>query len=250
MSDRRWADALPLLESIPPTSDEHGRALIAIAECYEMLLAQAGADDATGRREWVDRARRVLQPAITGPENRWPDPWSERQLELALRLARLSMTPGVEDAKYAETLLRAAWTGITAVSDFPAQREPIQTLLVGALLTQGKHRAAAELLVADASLDVPSAIAELARESPQSGDLQEIHAALLAESDTTGQWSESLDRWIDVERHSQRGGARWLRARRARINLLHRLDRGLEAEKLERLTQLLYPHDSHSEDPR
>jgi hypothetical protein len=83
--------------------------------------------------------------------------------------------------------------------------------------------------------------AAIAQASPDDGEVQESYAALLTQSDSPEHLRQALVRWTAVERRSRRGGERWLRARRARIELLNRLGEQAEAEKLVRLTRLLYP---------
>jgi len=83
--------------------------------------------------------------------------------------------------------------------------------------------------------------AELAEAAPDDGDLQERYAALLAASESTTELRDALARWREVEQRSRRGGPRWRRARQARIDLLTRLGEPEEADKLLRLTRLLYP---------
>jgi hypothetical protein len=83
--------------------------------------------------------------------------------------------------------------------------------------------------------------AALAAASPDDGRIQERYAALLAGSDSPLELRDALARWQQVESRSSRGEARWRRARRARIELLTRLGEPAEADKLLRLTRLLYP---------
>ncbi len=92
--------------------------------------------------------------------------------------------------------------------------------------------------------DRPAALAQyaaLAVQSPDDGKIQEGYAALLAASESPADLRQALARWQAVEARSRRGGPRWQRARRARIELLTRLGERAEAEKLVQLTRLLYP---------
>jgi hypothetical protein len=82
---------------------------------------------------------------------------------------------------------------------------------------------------------------ELAAQSPNDGEVQERWAALLAASNSPDDLRQAFAGWKQVERRSRPGGPRWRRARRARIELLTRLGDQAEADKLLRLTQLLYP---------
>ena len=83
--------------------------------------------------------------------------------------------------------------------------------------------------------------AALASQWPDDGTIQERYAALLADSDSSAELRQALARWQEVESRSRRGGPRWRRARKARIDLLTQLGDRNEAEKLSRLTRLLYP---------
>jgi hypothetical protein len=83
--------------------------------------------------------------------------------------------------------------------------------------------------------------AELTSASPNDGDLQERYAAVLADSNVPAELRDALARWHQVELRSSRGGPRWRRARQVRIDLLTRLGQADEADKLLRLTRLLYP---------
>ena len=55
---------------------------------------------------------------------------------------------------------------------------------------------------------------------------------------------EALRAWTTIEQRSRRGGDRWFRARRARLQLLIRLNRRTDAVKLLRLTRTLYPNSN------
>ncbi len=82
---------------------------------------------------------------------------------------------------------------------------------------------------------------QLAEKFPKEGTIQEAYAVLLSRSERPNQLQLAFDRWTEVERQCQQSGPRWKRARRARIEILQRLGKQTEAEKLERLTRLLYP---------
>ena len=90
-------------------------------------------------------------------------------------------------------------------------------------------------------------LAQLAAQSPDNGDIQERYAQLLAGSESVSEQRQALAAWAAVEQRSRPGGDRWQRARRARIELLHRIGDREEADKLLRLTRLLYPDWERSE---
>ncbi|MEX2306060.1 MAG: hypothetical protein WD738_00610 [Pirellulales bacterium] len=102
------------------------------------------------------------------------------------------------------------------------------------------YRAAAVAATGDRAAALAQ-YAALAAQSPDDGEIQERYAALLAAADAPAEWRQAHARWQNVESRSRRGGPRWRRARRARIELLSRLGDRAEAEKLVRLTRLLYP---------
>jgi hypothetical protein len=236
MSDRRWAEALDQLETISPEGENFDSALVAAVECFKRLLPDALSRK---RQELVARGRRFLQPAITGDDNRWPAEWTDLQLDIAVALAELHLMPDVEDTDYAERLLRAAWADVAAKTDEPLRRGTIRSALLHTLVEREDYQAAAELLRHDSPGESLAIIKRLAAASPEDGDLQETYAALLSDAETTARLGEALQRWTAVERRSRRGGSRWSRARRARGNVLRRLGRDDEADKLERLTELL-----------
>jgi hypothetical protein len=90
----------------------------------------------------------------------------------------------------------------------------------------------------------------LAAQHPNHADVQEQYAALLAESDVPADLRTALTQWQAVEVRSRRGGERWRRARAARIELLSRLGESAQAEKLTRLTRLLYPDWNANSQPK
>jgi hypothetical protein len=115
-----------------------------------------------------------------------------------------------------------------------------QELDAAQLARLDRHRAAALAATGDWA-GAATQYAALAAASPDDGDLQEKYATLLAQSDSPEHLRQALARWSAVETRSRRGGERWLRARRARIDLLTRLGDQNEAAKLVQLTKLLYP---------
>ncbi len=102
------------------------------------------------------------------------------------------------------------------------------------------YRAAAVAAVGDRAAALAQ-YAALVAESPDDAEVHERYATLLAASDSLPELRQSLAQWQTVEARSRRGGPRWRRARQARIELLARLGDKEEAEKLVRLTRLLYP---------
>jgi hypothetical protein len=103
-----------------------------------------------------------------------------------------------------------------------------------------RHRAAALAATGDWA-GAATQYAAIAAASPDDGEIQEKYAALLGQSDSQEHLRLALAQWSAVEKRSRRGGERWLRARRARIEILTRLGEQAEAEKLVQLTRLLNP---------
>jgi hypothetical protein len=103
-----------------------------------------------------------------------------------------------------------------------------------------RHRAAALAATGDWA-GAATQYAAIAAASPDDGEVQEKYAAFLAQSDSPEHLRLALAQWSSVEKRSRRGGERWLRARQARIETLARLGEQAEADKLGRLTRLLYP---------
>jgi len=81
----------------------------------------------------------------------------------------------------------------------------------------------------------------LAGELPNDAEIQERYAILLATANSPEELRQAVSQWQRIESRSRRGSLRWRRARQARIELLTRLGDAAEAEKLQRLTRLLYP---------
>ena len=108
-----------------------------------------------------------------------------------------------------------------------------------------RYRAAALAAVANEAAARPLYEALIAA-SPRDGNLQEEYATLLAASNKQPDRTAALEAWLRVESGSRRGSPRWLRARTARIALLTQLGRQQEAQKLHRLTRLLYPQLGNS----
>ncbi len=232
--------AIAALQQVTPTSRHYAESVQLVVNYYDRWLRHDGdAQHKTQERaDLLAAATRYLQPIITGPENRWPNPWNDLQRDTAVSLARLHVRYADPALPYPEQLLSAALRGNSAVANSQVSENwyaTARTLLVVALARNGK--------VANAS-DRHAALAHYAAaadEAPDDGDVQEQYAMLLGASDSTDELRQSLARWQAVESRSRRGGERWRRARRARIELLTRLGESAEAQKLVRLTRLLYP---------
>jgi hypothetical protein len=314
---RDWPAAIEVLQQIEPQSPGFSEAVTLITRGYEEQLRQLRGDtdeNAARRAQLLVAASSYLQPIITGPENHWPDRWSELQRNIAVALARLHLRFSPQPSPYAVQLLAAALRGKPQSPDsaeYRASKAAARVLLVEALARNGKPAEAlaivkqirdaptgllleslaaihnlllghwnsdggehelGELILAllprvearrsdldaaaisrlslwrgaalDAAGERDAAMAQyaaLAAQAPEDGEIQERYAAFLAASDSEPELRQALARWQQVESRSRRGGPRWRRARQARIELLTRLGERTEAEKLLRLTRLLYP---------
>jgi tetratricopeptide (TPR) repeat protein len=238
---RDWPAAIEVLRPISPGSAHFADAVRTIVDGYEAVLASSADDQDDARRARAATlavATKYLQPLVTGSDNRWPDQWSELERFAAVRLAKLHLRYGDATSPYAEQLLSAALEGTPvepADEAFAAWQASVRAMLVVARVRSGQDAAGREYDEAVA------AYADLAREHPDDGELQEGYAMLLAQSRLETSLRQALAQWQRVEEHSRRGGPRWRRARQARIELLTRLNQRDEAEKLLRLTRLLYP---------
>lgn len=105
-------------------------------------------------------------------------------------------------------------------------------------LPADRYRAAALAAVANQA-EARQLYESLTTTLPNRGDIQEEYAELLADSDMVADREAALARYALIESATRRGTERWHRARRARIELLMKLGRRAEAEKLEKLTRLL-----------
>jgi tetratricopeptide (TPR) repeat protein len=141
---RDWAGAVEVLQQVNPTSASFSESVPLLVRCYEEQLRQVDGDDKhepQRRGELLAAASSYLQPIITGPDNRWPDPWSELQCDAAVALARLHLRFSAQPSPYAERLLTAALRGGRDVQDSAEDDdwEPAaQVLLIEALARNGK----------------------------------------------------------------------------------------------------------------
>jgi hypothetical protein len=246
---RNWPTAIEVLRPIRFTSAHFAEAVRTVVNGYEHLLAASHDDDDAARREraaMLVAATEHLQPIVTGPDNHWPAEWNDLQRDVAVALAQLHLRYGDGASPYAEQLLSAALRGAAAGPSDESQaawKANVRSLLVVARVRGGQLAEGREYG------DAVAAYADLAREHPGDGELQESYAMLLAQGRSAEAVRGALAQWQRVEQHSRRGGPRWRRARQARIELLVRLDQPEEAAKLLRLTRLLYPDWESSSSP-
>ena len=87
---------------------------------------------------------------------------------------------------------------------------------------------------------------KLLEKHAENGKIHESYGLLLSQSEENVDLSLALQVWRQIEKQSKPAGPRWLRARQARLELLERLGKGEQAEKLLQLTKLLYPQVADS----
>lgn len=319
-----WTEAREILAQIDSARPQYESAILAIADSYRGELRQycADGDSAASRRQCaalVADATRELLPVVTGPQNRWPDPWTDVQRHVALAIAQLHLECSTEPSLYAERLLSAVLNSRQAPADAEAAgsaSDPWQaharSLKVVALVRNGKMSEAKTLvdeltstpttLIVEALVGVDRAMqavppedsaqrrevaalslallhaiqargeplddktttkitrcrvraavasgkaqlaidemAKLATEYPDELRMQIEYAALLTNSDSSTHQRSALGLWQTIEDRCAAGSDDWRRARQSRVALLDRLGQHDEAEKLRRLTAILYP---------
>lgn len=104
----------------------------------------------------------------------------------------------------------------------------------------GRLRARAALAAGDKDTAIAE-VAALAKASPQDLKRQIEYAVLLSQSAEREDLRAALGVWQKIENQGGSHSDAWREARRRRIELLKRLGEREEAEKLARLTALLYP---------
>jgi hypothetical protein len=213
----------------------------------EQLLAAAlggtaASLDAKRNAQWEAAARAQLVVALArngkAPEARALVPQlaaapTERLVELVAQLvagAELATSEG-------ESRPAMGQLALATIRLLEARASELNAATIARL---DRYRAAAMAFSGDRR-EAIAHLRELASRSPDDGDLQERLAVLLTESDSPDDRRHALGQWQQVEQRSRRGGPRWRRARQARIDLLMRSGNQAEADKLLRLTRLLYP---------
>lgn len=210
-------------------------------------------------REGADYAERLLSAAIVGPPAA-TDEWKSRAVPvLAMALVQAGKTrEGVEwlrrsagDAGSLEALVEGLAATLRELPPDNPQRAPLGQLLLAAVETAGagasewrtppdRYRAAGLAATGDLS-QARTLYTQLVAQFPTNGDLAEEFATLLSASPDREDRQVALTRWQQLEGGSQRGGPRWFRARLARVRLLIALGESAEAQKLVKLTRLVYP---------
>jgi len=140
---RDWPKAIATLQQVRPAADSYADSITLMADCYDRQLASlpavASAQSPPRETILVD-ATRALQPVITGPQNRWPDVWSNAQRSAATALARLHLRYEEASSPYAATVLSAAIRGEPDSADATNDtwQAEARSLLVAALALNGR----------------------------------------------------------------------------------------------------------------
>lgn len=141
-----WPATVDTLQLVRTTSPHYAEAIPVIAEAYDQQLRRLSDDDAPAREkhtQLLTAATHFLQPIITGPDNRWPSPWSDLQQDAAIELARLHIRHGPPLSSYAAQLLIAALRDMPPAESADAnpnsdRENTVKALLIGALARNGK----------------------------------------------------------------------------------------------------------------
>jgi tetratricopeptide (TPR) repeat protein len=114
-----WAGAVSAAQEVRSTSDNLAASLQLIGDTYnrQMQLLPRTDPGGTERAKLLADVTQRLQPAITGAENRWPNPWSDLQRDVALQLEKLHVRYGEASSPYAAQLLTASTREKAAAED-------------------------------------------------------------------------------------------------------------------------------------
>jgi tetratricopeptide (TPR) repeat protein len=118
-----WSGVVSAAQEVGSTSDNFAASLQLIGDAYDhmiKLLPRTKQGDAE-RAKLLAEATQRLQPVITGAENRWPNPWSDLQRDVALQLAELHVRYGERSSPYAKQLLTAMLRDHSAAEDPKAE---------------------------------------------------------------------------------------------------------------------------------
>lgn len=109
-AQKDWPRVIQMLKRDPKLEQRDPQTLKQLAGAYEGRLQ----DSKLTQQQTVDliaEATGLLQPVITGEDNRWPTNWSRQQRAMALALARLHQYRGPRSNEYVQRLLETAANG-------------------------------------------------------------------------------------------------------------------------------------------
>jgi hypothetical protein len=185
-----WFEAIDAYTGVSPASPHYAAAIAALARCWPEALKYL---DAAGKPtpEAAQQAVLNFKRAIAGPDNRWPERWTEADRTAALGAAELITAYQPGSASDAEELLRRSLAG--AFDAPPDWKTAAQSQLVVAVAAQGGRQkdALAELKAigvasADQMLAVLAGLSHVAERSnersrPQIANVQLAAVAMVAE---------------------------------------------------------------------
>ncbi len=181
------------------------------------------------------QAESVLQAAIDGPPD--PDPTWKTAAQSLLVVALAGQPMRRAEAEQVLTKIGSSsperllemLKGLAAIADSaqPRVKQELANLQLAVVdklwaqrsqVEQSKHqmlqRIRAEALVlAGRRSDALTAYAELAKENPNSGTIQEAYAELLLDGDDEESWQGALDQWRRVASRSKSRTDRWYKAK-------------------------------------
>jgi TolA-binding protein len=133
-TNANWAGAIDTYAGVSRASAHYAGAIEAAARCWRSELSRRdAANDAVS--DAAAEAIRFFRRAVAGPENRWPERWTDADRSAALTAAEFIVAYQPGSASDAEELLRRS---IAASPDAPQTwRTAAQAQLVVALAAQG-----------------------------------------------------------------------------------------------------------------
>lgn len=138
ITQRRWTDAIELLDAVPTTHGRHKSAQHEIARCYEEWLRDLSLREQP-MQVVADAALRFAQSTASRPDLRAP---SGGDVALALRLVRILLHPAINRPREADSLLRAVQSSAAS----PPERSEHRRLRVSTLVSVGKFADARQLI--------------------------------------------------------------------------------------------------------
>ena len=220
-----WLGAAAVLKSVPRESSLYREAMEKILWCYQQEFDRLGqAGDEKKQRHLLESATRELMRRVGHDATMWtPD-----DKRIAMQVASWQVEYGVERSQqYVERdLLQRLQKG-----------DPERAKELGRMTA-----AEAEQLASEGKLEKAlAAYRQLMLADPMDGSLQEAYAELQAKRRTSEGRRNALRQWRQIEARTELNSPRWRRAREARIDLLEILGEQGRANKLRKLTVLLYP---------
>jgi len=274
MSQQQWSSALQVLTEVDVSSGQSVESVFMATECFLRKLQQSAAEtpqEVSQRSELVAQAKDFLQPRFVDSSGNWLQEWDNSTRSWALKLSEMHLRYAPAGHTYARNLLSASLAAAPTADE--AWKRQASVLLAKAQIRCGEIEQALKVVetaqqIAPEPADRVSlalelleaeALAALGKQDralalyrkllaahPENGELHESYGQLLSRSTEQADLRLALQTWQQIEKQSKPAGPRWLRARQARLELFERLGEGEQAEKLSKLTKLLYPQVADS----